>query len=157
MSTGTEKYPDESSYKKFLSAHGGAGNASTSMERTTFHFELRQEHLDPILDRFAQFFTAPLFTESATDRELNAVHAEHSKNVQTDARRLFQLLKSTCNPQHPFFKFGTGNKTTLGETPISQGRNVRAELLAFHAAHYTAPVPAGCRLLYFTHVFDSLG
>ena len=37
-----------------------------------------------------QFFIAPLFTEAATARELNAVHSEHSKNLQNDSWRFYQ-------------------------------------------------------------------
>lgn len=91
---GSAKYPDESAYKKFLSAHGGRSNASTSMENTTFKFEVLAAHLLEALDIFAQFFIAPLFTASATERELNAVDAEDSKNRTNDGRRLRAL------PQH---------------------------------------------------------
>jgi secreted Zn-dependent insulinase-like peptidase len=34
------------------------------------------------LDRFGSFFSSPLFTESATGRELNAIESENSKNLQ---------------------------------------------------------------------------
>ena len=67
---GSTKFPEESAYKKFLAAHGGRSNASTSMEATTYHFEVLQPHLAGALDIFAQFFIAPLFTESATDLSL---------------------------------------------------------------------------------------
>lgn len=58
--------------------------------------------------RFSQFFVSPLFTESAVDREVNAVNSEHEKNVQNDYWRLSQLEKSTADPNHDFSKFGTG-------------------------------------------------
>ena len=58
--------------------------------------------------RFAQFFLKPLFTESATEREVNAVNSENDKNVSTDAWRLHQLEKATCDLSHDFAKFGTG-------------------------------------------------
>jgi insulysin len=70
---GTEKYPDENSYTAFLGAHAGSSNAFTSNEDTNFYFEVMPVDLDEALDRFAQFFISPLLTESATDRELNAV------------------------------------------------------------------------------------
>jgi hypothetical protein len=38
-----------------------------------YYFDVNAEHLPGALDRFAQFFIAPLFTEAATARELNAV------------------------------------------------------------------------------------
>ena len=90
---GTEKYPHEGAYKQYLAAHGGSSNASTAMEHTTYHFSVAHDALQGALDRFAQFFVSPLFTPSATERELNAVNAEHAKNAQNDARRMFQLLK----------------------------------------------------------------
>lgn len=58
--------------------------------------------------RFAQFFTAPLFTPSAVEREVNAVNSENDKNLQNDTWRMHQLEKSTCKPGHDYTKFGTG-------------------------------------------------
>eukprot|EP01043_Picozoa_sp_COSAG02_P067483 COSAG02_NODE_10862_length_1844_cov_1.195415_1_plen_303_part_01 len=135
---GSEKYPDESEYKRFVKKCGGSTNASTSAERTTYHFALNQEHLHGALDIFSGFFTCPLFTESATEREVHAVDAENSKNLQNDGRRLFQLLKAAADPAHPWSKFGTGNLETLHTTPVEQGIDVRAALLKFHAQHYHA-------------------
>lgn len=54
----------------------------------------------------------PLFNEDVSDREVNAIHAEHDKNVQNDNWRLKQLEMSTADPGHDYCKFGTG---TLGE------------------------------------------
>ncbi|KAI9920702.1 hypothetical protein PsorP6_000047 [Peronosclerospora sorghi] len=53
------------------------------------HSNTNRDHLADALDRCAQFFVAPLFTPSATERELQAVNAEHSKNLQNDALRLY--------------------------------------------------------------------
>lgn len=58
--------------------------------------------------RFAQFFLHPLFTASATEREVNAVDSEHEKNVHGDVWRLDQLDKHVCITTHPYHKFGTG-------------------------------------------------
>jgi insulysin len=62
------------------------------------------------LTRFAQFFLCPLFTESATEREVSAVNSEHEKNVPNDAWRFDQLEKSTAKKDHAFNKFGTGKE-----------------------------------------------
>lgn len=137
---GTTKYPDENSYKQFLSAHSGRSNASTSQMHTNFYFDVLSDHFHLALDRFAQFFIAPLFTASATDREMNAVNSENSKNLQNDHRRLYQLQKSLANPAHPFHKFGTGNIDTLGHGPRDKGIDVRAALLDFHATYYSASI-----------------
>ena len=75
--------------------------------------------------RFGQFFLEPLFTDTATERELNAVHSEHSKNVASDAWRINQLERHLGDPTHDYYKFGTGNLSTLDEIPKSKGMNIR--------------------------------
>jgi insulysin len=72
---GTSRYPDENAYSAYLSAHGGSSNAYTSSEETNYYFDVQHQHLAGALDRFAQFFIAPLFTETATQRELVRVFA----------------------------------------------------------------------------------
>ncbi|XP_046368976.2 insulin-degrading enzyme-like [Haliotis rufescens] len=141
---GTEKFPNENEYGKFLNEHGGGSNASTSTEHTTYHFNVGPEHLAGALDRFAQFFLCPLFTESATEREVNAVNSENDKNVKNDARRLYQLGRMLSHPQHPYGRFGTGNKDTLDVIPKQNGTDVRAELLKFHARFYSSNIMQLC-------------
>ena len=118
---GTDKYPEEGSYQAFVCEQGGACNAFTGYENTNFHFDVSPAALPEALDRFAQFFVAPRFTESATRRELHAVDAEHAKNAQGDPWRLMQLLKSFAAPGHPFAKFGTGNLATLRDGAAGGG------------------------------------
>jgi insulysin len=43
---------------------------------------------------FSQFFKEPMFTESATVREMNAVDSEYKKNLSDESRRLSQIEKS---------------------------------------------------------------
>jgi insulysin len=69
---GTEKYPVENSYNAFLSENMGRDNAYTNYMNTCYYLGVRPDKLGGAIDRFAQFFIAPLFTESATARELNA-------------------------------------------------------------------------------------
>jgi insulysin len=137
---GTEKYPDENAYSAFLAEHGGKSNAFTSIENTNYYFDVAQEHLESMLDRFAQFCISPLFTSSATDREMNAVNNENVKNLLDDQWRSFQLMKATSNTSHPYSKFGTGNLETLLEMPTKAGIDTRSELLRFYAAHYSANI-----------------
>ena len=42
---GTEKFPDENEYSKFLSQHGGSFNAFTSSDHTNYYFDVSPEHL----------------------------------------------------------------------------------------------------------------
>eukprot|EP00474_Spongospora_subterranea_P010402 CRZ10860.1 hypothetical protein [Spongospora subterranea] len=144
---GTAKYPDENSFSGFLSQHSGSSNAYTASENTSYHFEIIRGFLSEALDRFAQFFVHPLFTESATDRELKAVENEHQKNSQSDMWRFFQLLKSTANQKGtPFTKFGTGNYETLSVIPKQQGIDTRTALLTFYNQYYSANLMYLCVL-----------
>jgi insulysin len=86
-----------------------------------YYFDCNDIHLEPALDRFAQFFSAPLFTSSATSRELNAIESEHAKNINNDGFRLYQLDKDTANSDHPYSKFATGNKQTLETEIVARG------------------------------------
>ncbi|KAJ4948270.1 hypothetical protein JOQ06_019806 [Pogonophryne albipinna] len=143
---GTEKYPKENEYSQFLSEHAGSSNAFTSGEHTNYYFDVSHEHLEGALDRFAQFFLCPLFDESCKDREVNAVDSEHEKNLMNDAWRLFQLEKATGNQNHPFSKFGTGNKLTLETRPCKEGIDIREELLKYHSTYYSSNLMGLCVL-----------
>ena len=140
---GTEKYPQEDEYENYLSQYGGFSNAYTDMEDTNYYFSVTSRKtgshnqtttaLAGALDRFAQFFIAPTFVPDAVDRELRAIDSEYTMAKTMDSWRNFQLLKSTCNPQHPFQKFGCGNYATLS----SQGSEVLlTELHRFWETYY---------------------
>lgn len=135
---GTKKYPQEEEFSSFLSSHGGSSNAYTDSEDTVYYFDVNSNEFEPALDRFAQFFVSPLFTPSATARELNAIESEHAKNINSDGFRLYQLERDSANPLHPLNKFATGNKFTLETNAIAQGINNREELLKFHEKYYSA-------------------
>ncbi|RPA87280.1 hypothetical protein BJ508DRAFT_97930 [Ascobolus immersus RN42] len=137
---GTEKYPVENDYSQYLSEHGGYSNAYTSSMDTNYYFEVSKDHLEGALDRFAQFFIAPLFREECLDRELRAVDSENKKNLQSDTWRIYQLAKTLSSHEHPFHKFSTGNLTTLKENPGKKGINVREEFMKFHERHYSANI-----------------
>ncbi|GMF36189.1 unnamed protein product [Phytophthora lilii] len=133
---GTAKYPDENSYSGFLTARGGASNAFTSGRDTNFYFDVGAAHLREALDRFAQFFIAPLFTPSATERETAAVDSEATNYLQDDSWRINQLERGLGNPRHPYHKFGVGNRETLS----ADGVDVRQALLDFYSEFYSASV-----------------
>lgn len=120
---GSSRYPDEADYKRYLSANGGSTNAFTSMDETCYHFDCTPAGLAGALSRHSQFFVAPLFDPSCTEREVNAVDSEFKRNLQLDSRRLFQLGKATSAAAHPYRKFGTGSKETLWYQPRQRGED----------------------------------
>ncbi|KAF9941217.1 Insulinase (Peptidase M16) [Modicella reniformis] len=134
---GTVKYPKENEYSEFLAKNSGSSNAYTALDNTNYYFEVGHAHLEGALDRFAQFFISPMFSENCKDRELRAVDSEHKKNLQSDNWRLFQLEKYQSNPNHPYSQFGTGCLESLLDR---EGIDVRDELIAFHSKYYSANI-----------------
>ncbi len=128
---GTEKYPEEGSYQKFVSIHDGFSNAYTADDRTNYHFEIAPDYLEEGLDRFSQFFLGPLFNQELIERELKAVNSEHSKNIPNDFRRIRQVKRKAFVESHPARNFATGTLETLTEV-------TREELLAFYKSHYSS-------------------
>ena len=118
-----------------MASAGGSNNAYTAAEDTCYYFDGRAGELEGALRRFSQFFQTPLFTESATAREVNAINSEHEKNLQADFWRQDQLIKLRADPAHPYAKFGTGNAESLRGGDSS----ARAALLGFHERYYQAP------------------
>ncbi|KAF9981491.1 Insulinase (Peptidase M16) [Modicella reniformis] len=124
---GTTKYPTDNDYKQYLSLHAGKSNASTSLDHTTYHFEVGHEHLEGALD-------------SCTEREIRAVNYEFKRNLQVDTRRLFQLGKHLSSRDHPYWHFGTGNLQTLQEDPKREGIDSREELIQFYHTYYSSSI-----------------
>ncbi|EPT30571.1 peptidase M16 inactive domain-containing protein [Toxoplasma gondii TgCatPRC2] len=122
---GTEKFPDETEYSNFIKQHGGCTNAYTEHTHTNYHFS---------------FFIAPLSTEIAAERELNAVDSKFRLRLVNDFIRRWQLLHKLANPDHPFNRFSCGNQVSLQEVPKALGADVRHELLAFHKTWYSANI-----------------
>lgn len=132
---GTEKYPLPGEYQQFIAQQGGTHNASTAAENTQYFFTIKHKSFEPALDRFAQFFIAPLFNEIYVDRERQAVNAEFSAKLRDDFRREWDVYRELMNPEHPGSKFAVGNLQTL----IDQRDDlVRDDLLAFYQTHYSA-------------------
>lgn len=128
---GTEKYPSEKEYGEYLEQNGGRSNAYTSSDLTNYHFEVYPVAFEGALDRFAQFFIAPLFTEEFTEREMNAVDSEFEKNREVDDWRQQYLFGQHVRPGHPQNQFATGNLDSLKDVS-------RETLIDFYRKYYSA-------------------
>ena len=129
---GTKKYPSEQDYSQYIISNGGYCNAFTQQEFTNYYFTVATEHFEGALDRLAQFFIAPLFDANSTEREMNAVDSEHSKNIQQDLWRFHRLSTMKASPQHPLHKFGTGSMNTLNV------ENVRDRIIDLYKTFYSS-------------------
>mmetsp|Transcript_53764 Transcript_53764/g.128103 ORF Transcript_53764/g.128103 Transcript_53764/m.128103 type:complete len:1233 (+) Transcript_53764:103-3801(+) len=110
---GTEKYPDPEGFDDFVNMHGGYQNAYTAPEVTNYHVELDAAAAHEGMDRFAEFFRAPLFSPKFARKEVNAIDSEHAKNVQSSSARIYAVMMSLADPSSPVSKFHTGNVDTL--------------------------------------------
>jgi len=130
---GTEKYPKEDEYSKYLNEHGGDSNAFTMNEYTTYYFKVASPFLTGALDRFAQFFVSPTFDPACVEREMNAVDSESTNYSTEDGWRLQQVLKATAAEEHPFFRFDVGNNVTLG---ADDPQKTREEIIEWNQKYY---------------------
>lgn len=131
---GTDRYPSSTDYQDFVRNHGGAFNAGTSSQTTTYFFDIPPADFHGALTRFARFFVAPLFNADYVDRERHAVDSEYHMGLQDDGRRSTEALLQAFNPEHPFTRFNIGSLDTLkdGKLPLRQ------RLLDFYQRHYDA-------------------
>lgn len=128
---GSEKYPKEGEYQEYISQNGGDRNGSTFSDHTTYYFTVNHDAFTGGLDRFSQFFIAPLFKEEFVEREKGAVESEFQLRLQEDSRRIWETTKSLMKKDHPLTRFSIGNGETL--------KNVtRQNLIDFYRQTYTA-------------------
>ncbi len=132
---GTEKYPEADSYQKFIDGNGGSHNAFTAYENTNYFFDIKADALPEALDRFSQFFIAPLFTPEYADRERNAVHSEFESKRLEDGRRIYVANKLAMNPEHNWTQFAVGNLETLRNDPKDP---IESDLIDFFDRYYSA-------------------
>ncbi|KAK0424627.1 hypothetical protein QR680_008758 [Steinernema hermaphroditum] len=133
---GSEKYPIEHNFSRFIRQRDGHYNGHTYTFMTEYYFDIAPKHLEEALDRFIHMFISPLFTESALEREVQAVDSEFKDFQAFDAQRENQIVGSLTRTG--VSKFICGNIDTLWNIPRAKGINVRSELIKFFEAHYCA-------------------
>ncbi|TXR54096.1 insulinase family protein [Reinekea thalattae] len=129
---GTEKYPVVDDYTNFIQTNGGSSNAYTAAENTLFYFDINADKYQESLDRFSQFFIAPLFDSDFTQREINAVHSEYAASLQDDSRRIGDVVREITSPNHPASRLAVGTLDTLDVD------NLETQLRSFFQEHYVA-------------------
>ncbi|MBV2129179.1 insulinase family protein [Arsukibacterium indicum] len=131
---GTERYPDPASYNGFMAQNGGAANAYTWLDITNYMFQINNPSYDEALDRFSDFFKAPLLLPEYTEKERNAVNAEWSMRREMDFFGQFKLARSMFG-EHPANRFLIGNLETLSD---KENSNLHAETVKFYQQYYSA-------------------
>lgn len=130
---GDKGQPVANGFSRFLAENGGNINASTGTEYSSYYFDVPSEQLAAALEHFASMLSSPLFDLVLIDKEIKAIDAEFKLKQKDDLRRLYQVHKETCNPQHPFSKFSVGNEATLRHCTLEQ---LQTQLQTFHRYFY---------------------
>ncbi|KAL6449807.1 AXL1 putative protease AXL1 [Candida maltosa Xu316] len=108
---GSSMFPNPNEFFNCLNSLGGNTNAFT----------------------MGEFFKNPLFNEDCLMNEINAVNDEHQLNIVNDGKVLYHGLRLLTNENHPFSRFGTGNKNTLTDK-----RRLRTEVAKYFNENFFA-------------------
>ena len=141
---GSDKYPGENEYDKFISDNGGYDNAFTEGEHTVYNFEIGQQHFDKALDIFAQSFISATLLEHSAKREMLAIENEFNLARMSDSTRLEEVIGDQAHENHFLHKFGWGNLQSLEREPKEKGVDVMAALRDLYRHHYR---PERCKLV----------
>ena len=68
---GSENYKEPGTFQRFVTSEGGTYNAATGEDFTFFFFDIQNKSLDKGLSIFSDFFKNPIFSEEATETEIN--------------------------------------------------------------------------------------
>ena len=134
MFMGTERFSDTSEYHEFIRQHGGSHNAWTGSEFTNFFFAIDNAFYQQSLDRFSDFFLAPLLDGQWISKEISAVDSEFQLKLKDENRRFLAVIKECINQDHPFSQFSVGNKSTL----TGDEQSLESLLRDFYKTHYCA-------------------
>jgi insulysin len=130
---GNHKDPTVNGLADQLASRGGTINASTGTEFTSYFFDCIPEFLGEALSQFMAMLTLPLLNEVDIQAEISAIDAEFKVKQKDDLRRLYQVHKETCHPEHPFSKFSVGNIETFAAFSHAQ---LQQKLLELHQRYY---------------------
>ncbi len=133
---GTERYPGTQDYSEFMTKHGGAHNAYTWLDITNYMFKVNNDAYDDALDRFSDFFKAPMLYPEYTEKEKNAVNAEWSMRREMDFFGQFKLARLMMS-DHPANRFLIGNLESLGDKPDSK---LHEQTVAFYNRYYSSNI-----------------
>ena len=132
---GTKKYPIPDNFFEFVQTSAGSTNAFTAYDKTNFLFQINAAKFDEALDRYSDYFKAPLLDPQYADKERNAVNSEWSMNKSQDNWIIHTLDGVTGNPANPLSRFSIGNLETLVDKNDSK---LQDEVKSFYNRYYSA-------------------
>jgi insulysin len=110
---GNDEFTEPNAFNDFIATHGGSINALTGTEYSSYFYEIAAEYEHQALTHLYAMLSKPLFCEALIEKEIHVIDAEFLLKQKDDLRRLYQVHKETCNPDHPFSQFSVGNHQTF--------------------------------------------
>jgi insulysin len=144
---GSQNYPDGNFLNQLLDTHGGFVNAWTCAESCNVHFDCQVNQFSQALDVLIDMLTQPILSMDGISQEIDAIDAEFSMRKLDDVRRLYDVHKQTCNPNHPFSRFSVGNKTIFTQFTKAE---LQQKLRQHHQHYFNAKKIKACFVLPHT-------
>lgn len=107
----------------------GQANAWTQDDCMNFQLSCEFSGFTEACEILLDKLISPLFLEDEIQQEIHAIDAEFKLKQKDQARRLLSVQKATCNSEHPFARFSTGNKANF--STLSQ-LALQSALQSFH-------------------------
>lgn len=137
------KYKDH--FFKFIRNNAGSVNSFTFASSTSYYFSVNAGIgcFKEAVERFGACFQDIEFLDDCVISELSAVNEEYEMNSESDFHRIFQLFKTRALPEHPWGKFGIGNKKSLTQAmkdDATLGKKLASALQEWWQTHYSASI-----------------
>ena len=143
---GSEEFPEKEGFFKFVGDYGGQANAFTSDSYVVYFFDIDSNAFSEGVQRFAGFFTRPLFLQEAVSKERNIVQSEFDMNIKHELRKFFDLKREIANPDFPGHLLSIGTKDTLSDSPKPISQAISAHFEKYYVAQnlslaIASPIP----------------
>lgn len=113
---GSTNHRTEKEYDKAVNAMGGATNASTSTDLTTYFIDCPAKDVVKAIELVADSMQHIAFVPAEFERELKVIHRELSDGDANRQRVLWKLLQQTVYTTHPMRHPTIGYLDVLGRT-----------------------------------------
>lgn len=125
----SKHFPNQRKLDEHLFEYHGQFNAWTQDQ--CMNIQMLCEHdgflsaLDILIDRLSN----PLFSLRDIETEISVLDAEFSSKKNDPLRGLISVQKATCNQDHPYSRFSSGNAETLSK---KNTKAIQSDLISFH-------------------------
>lgn len=126
-------------FEDWLNTRDGCSNGYTAYDNVCFHFVVDALYFQETLQLFASLFVADhvervCCNDNVLRREISRIDNELAMDQVTT--QAYFLTKNFVNSEHPYHRFGLGNKRTLQDIPNDKNINVSNRLIQFFHRYY---------------------